>query len=231
MRYTIDVSATVFIGNNETFNMTAHVRAVSETAGCGACGNVSNSPVVCGGCSIAYSYSTSKDIVFRRLLSSANRVDVNTTIAIDDNRALAESAVSKVTTVSLTDELAKSNIRYDSLSLAAPPQLVTQVIIMAPPPPPPPPVPPPVPPPPPPPSPSEDSNIGAIAGGVVGGVLGLALIIVLVVFLTRQKAQTPAPQTPGGAPQTSTGSIFAYKQAKNQDTPKLASKFVYVRRT
>lgn len=233
-RFTIDSNWTAIVAANVSFNMTTYIRAFAVTSGCGACGNVSNNPVKCGDCMITYSYTTSVDIVYRRLLSSANKVDVNTVITIDDNKALAESAASSITKEALVTELAKSNIKYDSLSLAAPPVVITRVIIVAPPPAPPP-VPPPVPPPPPPPSEDSGSNIGAIAGGVVGGVLGLALIVVLVVVLTRQKAQVAASPVTGSENEVpevkSTKSMFRFKQVKKQDMPKLASKFVYVRRT
>ena len=222
VRYTIEFWTIVVTGNNETFNVTTYVRKVAATAGCGECGIVSNNPAMCGHCKIWYYYKTFGIVVFRRLLSSSNKFEINTTIVIDDNKALAENSARRLTSAALTTELAKSDVKYESLSLVAPVEMTTKVIAVEPPTAPPP-APPPVPPPTPPPSEDSGPNIGAIAGGTVGGVLGLALIAVLVVLFTKKTVQPPPP--------LGSASIFKYKQVRKLDTPRLASNFVYLRRT
>lgn len=239
-RYTVDFqcSITLLITANETFNMTEYVRAVAVQVGCGQCGSVSISPTTCGACKIAYNYTTSVPVVFRRLLTSGSQVNVNTTITVDNNKNLAETAAASINSSSLSARLPK----VASLVVTAPPTVTVQTIIVTPPAPPPPataaPPAPPAPPPPPPPAPASggSSNVGAIIGGTMGGVVGLILIAVIVVFSMRKtKTQgtttTPIPtQVPHTT--TTTNSRFTYRQNAQQKTDNftLSSKFLYVPR-
>lgn len=219
-------SITLISSANQVFNATNYLNAVANLAGCGVCGNTKLNPTQCGLCSLLYSITSSVPIVYRRLLSSASVVNVDTTIFMG-NKIQANAAVTNINTDNLNSKLVLSNPNSGTAIVIAAPTLTTQIITA----PPPPTVPPRVDPTPPPvsqpptatPSPKTSSNIGAIAGGAVGGIFGLVLISVLVWYFTRQ-----APTAPPKPRLPATGSRFIYRRRDNQSNPKLTSKFVYV---
>ena len=228
MQYSVSFPASITLlnGTNQTFNVSTYINAVAALAGCAECGNARLSPIQCGSCSVFYNITTSIPVVYRRLLSSASVVTVDTTI-VTGSKALADAAVVNINSNALNSKLAALNPNSGTASVTEAPTLTVQKVTLATPPPPPPP-------PPPTPSPAtEGSNTGAIAGGVVGGVVGLGLVAVLVWYFTQKKPTQPIipPTTPTPQlPPASIKSIFAFKQG-GIGTPKLASRFVYVRKT
>lgn len=194
-RYTIDFQCSITIAIapnatfNATFNMTEYITAVASQAKCGACSNVSYSPVTCGVCRLYYNYSSPVRIVYRRLLAGASRVDVDTRITVDDNKGLADAAATSITASSLSAQLTS----VASLSVTTPPTVAVQTIVVPPPAPPPPaPAPPPPPPATPAPESSSGSNVGLIAG-VVAGVVVFLVCLAVCVCCFRMRRPTPQP--------------------------------------
>jgi hypothetical protein len=230
MQYSVSFPASITLlnGTNQTFNLTTYINAVAGLAGCAECGNARLSPIQCGICSVFYDLAASIPVVYRRLLSSASVVTVNTTL-VTGSRTLADAAVANINSDTLNSKMAVlSNSNSGTVSVTKAPTLTTQAVTVVPPPPPTPPIIIPET------TPTGDagSNIGAIAGGAIGGVVGLALIAVLVWYFAQKKPTQPKapPITPAQA-QTTVKSIFAFKQGRREGTPKLASQFVYVRKT
>jgi hypothetical protein len=233
IQYTINFVASVTLPNsisaNTPFNMTLYINTVSKLVGCGGCGDARLNPTVCGVCKIFYSLSSPIPVVYRRLLSTASVVDVNTSIVILDNRPLALAAMSKINSSIISSQLFQANL--GTISVGRVPTLRALVVNPTVPsetPKPPPPVPP---------STTTDSSAGesntaAIVGGVVGGVAGFAIIILLVVVLTRNSAGNIPPPTPAPFPRTN--SRFKYRQAGGAintfKAPKPASQLIYVRK-
>ena len=237
--YTVSFPASVTIQNstNQAFNLTAYIQTVACLAGCAPCVTSADlNPVQCGACSILYKFTASIPVVYRRLLSSASVVDINTTITVDKqiiaNMAMNISASALNSKVKCNFGMGgtASMIQAPTLTSQAmadvlPPSISASSPITTPSSPPvevittpstgssTPPISTPIP------ASTSDTNTAAIAGGVAGGVVGVALIAGLVWFFTKPVAV---------AARLGKGK-FTFRKAGSG--PQIGSQFIHVRRT
>jgi uncharacterized protein YbaR (Trm112 family) len=106
-KYTINFFPTITLPDNaeQTFNLTTYIHMVASLAGCGGCGDASKSPTVCKSCKVYYTVISSIPVVFRRLLTGGNIVQVNTSIVIIDDQTLAAMAESNINSSILNSRL------------------------------------------------------------------------------------------------------------------------------